>query len=173
MLQKSLTLVHSMILSYGDKLSFSAKFFVQYTAISIQEQVIFLWVWYLLEHDFIYTFHANWICRLNFNTIATNYGHMKAKSLILCGPNSLGLTVPKWVLIVWPKYPECPRIYRSNLSAQAQKFWISMEKDFIGHPSSVTIAIGGVYSLFNCCIGLVKKKELQILHFLLVCNVFN
>jgi hypothetical protein len=37
------------------------------------------------------------------------------------------LTVPKWVLIVQPKIPQ-------NLSALAQKFWISMKKGFIGHP---------------------------------------
>ena len=40
-----------------------------------------------------------------------------------------GLTVAKWVLIVWPKIPQMP-----HLSAQAQKFWISMKKGFIGHP---------------------------------------
>ena len=41
-----------------------------------------------------------------------------------------GLTLPKWVLIVQPKIPQmqCPRIYLPNLFAQAQKFWISMEK---------------------------------------------
>ena len=36
-----------------------------------------------------------------------------------------GLTVPEWVLIIWPKMPK-------NLSAQAQKFGNSMNKDFIG-----------------------------------------
>ena len=40
-----------------------------------------------------------------------------------------GLTVPKWVLIVWPKIPPIPQ----NLSAQVQNFWISMKKGFIGH----------------------------------------
>ena len=35
-----------------------------------------------------------------------------------------GLNVPKWVLIVQPKI--------SQMSAQAQKFWISMKKGFIG-----------------------------------------
>ena len=56
---------------------------------------------------------------------STNYGHMKAKFLIFCVPNAnsdKGLTVPKWVQIVWPKIPQMP-----NLSAQAQKFWISMK----------------------------------------------
>ena len=76
-----------------------------------------------------------------FIYISTDYGYIKAKSLILCGPNSnpnpqkyLGcgykgfcrnndwimenmdkrLTLPKWVLIVWPKMPKMPQ----NLSAQ-------------------------------------------------------
>ena len=44
------------------------------------------------------------------------------------------LTVPKWVLIVGPKIPQMFRIYLSNLSAQTQKFWISMKKGFIGRP---------------------------------------
>ena len=35
-----------------------------------------------------------------------------------------GLTVPKWVLIVWQEIPQMPQ----NLSAQAQKFWISRKK---------------------------------------------
>jgi hypothetical protein len=29
---------------------------------------------------------------------------------------------------------KCPKIYLPNLSAQAQKLWISMKKGFIGHP---------------------------------------
>ena len=45
-----------------------------------------------------------------------------------------GLTAPKWVLINWPKYPNCPKIYQPKLSAQAQKFVILMKKDFIGRP---------------------------------------
>ena len=32
------------------------------------------------------------------------------------------------------KYPKRPRIYLPNLSAQAQKFWNSMEKGFIVRP---------------------------------------
>ena len=48
-----------------------------------------------------------------------------------------GLTVPKWVLIVRLKIPQIPQ----NLSAQVQKFWISMKKGFIGRPQSVTVAI--------------------------------
>ena len=41
-----------------------------------------------------------------------------------------GPTVPKWVLIVQPKIPQMPM----NLSAQAQKFWISMKKGFLWRP---------------------------------------
>ena len=58
------------------------------------------------------------------------------------------LTVPKWVLINWPKNtPNPPKLvcnrgdtilhhgpktYLPKLSAQAQKFGISMKKGFIG-----------------------------------------
>ena len=42
----------------------------------------------------------------------------------------MGLTVTKWVLIVWLKIHQMPQ----NLSAQAQKFWLSMKKSFIGRP---------------------------------------
>ena len=42
-----------------------------------------------------------------------------------------GLTVPKRQL--GRKYPKCPRIFLPNLSAQAQKFWISIKKGFIIH----------------------------------------
>ena len=48
-----------------------------------------------------------------------------------------GLTVPKWVLIVdrkYQKYPKCPKIGMPNLSAQDQKFGISLKKGFIGRP---------------------------------------
>ena len=57
-----------------------------------------------------------------------------------------GLTVPKWVLIVWPKMPIMPQ----NLSAQsqAQKFWISMKKDIIGRPESVVSK-----QALLCCAG--------------------
>ena len=44
-----------------------------------------------------------------------------------------GVTVPKWVLIVLPKIPPKPQ----TLSAQTQKFWISMKKGFIGRPLSM------------------------------------
>ena len=45
-----------------------------------------------------------------------------------------GLTVTNWVLRVDTKYPKWPKIYLPNLSAQAQKFWISMKKSLIGRP---------------------------------------
>ena len=35
------------------------------------------------------------------------------------------------------KYPKCPKIYLLKLSAQTQKFWISMKKGLIGRPQSV------------------------------------
>ena len=62
-------------------------------------------------------------------SVITDYGHMETKSLILCGPNSnpnpiwnvdikdKGLTVPNWVLKVWPKMPQ-------KISAQAQMLGI-------------------------------------------------
>ena len=83
---------------------------------------------------------------------STDYGHMMAKSLILCGPfgnkgiffcrnngwlmknMDKGLTLPTWVLINWPKIPQMPKIYLPKLSAQAQKFGILMKKGFIGRP---------------------------------------
>ena len=48
-----------------------------------------------------------------------------------------GLTVPKWVMIVWPKIPQMPQNYIPNLSAQARKFhfnekrlhWASVVRD--------------------------------------------
>ena len=52
-----------------------------------------------------------------------------------------GLPIPKWV--ARPKMgadssarntPNAPKIYLPNLSAKAQKFWISMKKGFIGRP---------------------------------------
>ena len=45
-----------------------------------------------------------------------------------------GLTVPKWVLINRPKYPKCPKIDLPKLSAQGQKFGISIKKGFIVRP---------------------------------------
>ena len=41
-----------------------------------------------------------------------------------------GLTAPKWMLIIWLKIPQISQ----NLSAQAQKFGISMKKGFNGRP---------------------------------------
>ena len=41
-----------------------------------------------------------------------------------------GLKVPKWNanILAQNTYPNCPKIYLPNLSAQAQKFWFSMKK---------------------------------------------
>ena len=49
----------------------------------------------------------------------------------------MDLSAPKWVLIVRPNIPKCPKNYLPNLSAQAQKFWISIKKGFIVRPWSV------------------------------------
>ena len=73
--------------------------------------------------------------------VSMDYGHTKVKTPILCGQNSNprivviffykglvfftnngrimenldnGLTVPKWVMIIWPKMPKMPQ----NLAAQ-------------------------------------------------------
>ena len=45
-----------------------------------------------------------------------------------------GLTVPKWMLIVWQKIPQmkCPRTYLPNVSAQDQNIWISKKKSLLG-----------------------------------------
>ena len=66
--------------------------------------------------------------------------------------NMDSLYVPKWVLImirittivliVWPKIPQMPQ----NFSAQAQKFWTSMKKSFIGRPYSVIMDVGSCKS---------------------------
>ena len=49
-----------------------------------------------------------------------------------------GLTVPKWVLINWPKIPQMPQNFRylPKLSAQAQKLiWdFDEKKGFNGRP---------------------------------------
>jgi hypothetical protein len=45
-----------------------------------------------------------------------------------------GLTVPKWVLINWPKMSRMPEIHLHKLSAQAQDVEILMKKDFIERP---------------------------------------
>ena len=38
------------------------------------------------------------------------------------------LTVPKWVLIVWPKTPQMPQKFQPKMCAQAQKFKIFEKK---------------------------------------------
>ena len=49
-----------------------------------------------------------------------------------------GLTVPKWVLIVWQKILQMPH----NFSAHAPKLYITMKKGFIGRQQSVLILNG-------------------------------
>ena len=67
--------------------------------------------------------------KIHMIILDTDYGHTKSKSLILCSQNSNpnpkyflcknigsimkntdnGLTIPKWVLIIWPKIPQMPQ----------------------------------------------------------------
>ena len=62
-----------------------------------------------------------------------------------------GLAVPKWVLIARPKIPQTPQNCLPNLSAQAQKFWISMKKYFIGVHSPCEKQSSFVVSFFKTC----------------------
>ena len=71
-----------------------------------------------------------------------------------------GFTVPKWVVIVWPK-TKCPRIYLPNLSAQAQKSWISMKKGFIGRPQSVFRTISDSSNVSSKCFKVVMTLFLR------------
>jgi hypothetical protein len=84
-------------------------------------------------------------------TTDTDYGHMMAKSLILCGPNYLefgykGLlfcknngwlmetmcmkvhTVPKWVLINCSKIPQMPQNLSAQIVCPSPKVWDFDEK---------------------------------------------
>ena len=45
-----------------------------------------------------------------------------------------GLTVPKWVLIVWPKIPQMPEYLSTQFVCSSQQFGILMKKGFIGSP---------------------------------------
>ena len=66
-------------------------------------------------------------CTASVMVWSTDYGHMKAKFLIrykglfFCRNNcwimekmNEGLTVPKWVLIVWPKIPQMPQKFSAQ-----------------------------------------------------------
>ena len=64
---------------------------------------------------------------LTYMITTTDYGHMKAKWLNN-GKHGQGTHCTKMDLIVWPKIPQMAQ----NLSAQAQKFWISMKKASLG-----------------------------------------
>ena len=41
-----------------------------------------------------------------------------------------GLTVPKWMLIFWPKIPQMPQNLSAQLPAYAKKIWILVKKGF-------------------------------------------
>ena len=66
---------------------------------------------------------------------------MMAKSPIICGPNyrkknngrlmenmDKGLTVPKWVLINWPKIPQMPQNLFAQIVCPSPKVWDFNEK---------------------------------------------
>ena len=48
-----------------------------------------------------------------------------------------GLTVPKWVLKVWPKIPQMPQNLSAHFVCSSPKVLDFNEKGFIGHPLSV------------------------------------
>ena len=62
--------------------------------------------------------------------------------------------------ITVPKYPKCPRIYLPNLSAQAQKFWISMKKGFLHWASVVRDNSNG----FFFSIEIATEKSKSVVH---------
>ena len=121
------------------------------------------------------------LVELKGTTCTTDYGHTKAKSQILCGPNSnpnLGvgykglvfcrnngwimenmdkeLTVPKWVLIIWPKISQMPQKISAQNVPQAQKFkileksslWVSVVRDISGPSEGLKIR-GCQYNLLG------------------------
>ena len=48
-----------------------------------------------------------------------------------------GLTVPKWVLINWPKIPQMPQNLSAQIVCPSPKVWDFDKKGFIGRPQSV------------------------------------
>ena len=72
-----------------------------------------------------------------------------------------GLTVPKWVLLNrsnLPQVPKCPKMYVPKLSAQAQKYGISMKKRL--HWASVVRGSRAI---------LVKNTYMSIISYILSC----
>ena len=67
-----------------------------------------------------------------------------------------GLTVPKWVLIVWPKN-KIPQIYLPNLSAQAQKVLSFNEK----RRNWASVVSDAKYSMFTNAGGAVAFNHFQ------------
>ena len=45
-----------------------------------------------------------------------------------------GLTVPKWVVVVWPKIPQMPQTFSDKIPAKAQKFRMFEKKTLSGCP---------------------------------------
>ena len=48
-----------------------------------------------------------------------------------------GLTVPKWVLINWPKIPQMPQNVYAQIVCPSPKVWDFDKKGFIGRLQSV------------------------------------
>ena len=95
----------------------------------------------------------------HFLANSTNYGHLMAKSLILCSPNSnpkpkwifgmwsykglvfcrnngwmmknmdKGLTFPKWMLIIWHKIPQMPQTLSTQFVCPSPKVLDFNEKE--------------------------------------------
>ena len=83
------------------------------------------------------------------------------KGLVSCRNNDLMMenmdkefTLLKCVLIIWPKILQTPQ----NLSAQAQKFWISMKEGFIGGFHLHLLVFPFVYQL-NYRIGVLVHSS--------------
>ena len=108
---------------------------INYSSESSTLHFFWLWLWtfsylFYLLLDVIYcNFLAQKAANKPHRTSipkCTDYGHMMTKPLILCSHKSnpnpkkifgiwvfleKGLTVPKWMLINWPKISQCPKIY--------------------------------------------------------------
>ena len=79
------------------------------------------------------------------------------KELVFCRNNGWimenmvkELTVPKWVLIVRPKYPKCLKNFQPKMSAQAQKFEIFENKLSLGVRSPSLAWFVAIFHPFWC-----------------------
>ena len=70
----------------------------------------------------------------------------------------MGLTVPKWVLIVWPKIPQKPQ----NLSSQAQEFVLDFNENRLHWASVVRELTRFLWFLRFLFTGFLQAFVLQI-----------